>query len=229
MQPKILNLFPLTIYQSKINISDSDKNEMINEILEMKKKTNKKKDNDSWTGDTQGYENLFSNKKFDVFFLEVSKHLRKYLEYFDIDNEKIDLYYQRAWATVSDSKENIKVHTHLQSHISFAYYLKKTNTDSQIIFVDKKKHNEFLPGLFDSPSVHASNIFKKRNFKNVTGLDLAIEENDIIIFPSKTSHGTKGNVINDNRISISADIMCISKNSANLEHLVPPINQWKKV
>jgi len=229
MQPKILNFFPLSVYQSKISISDTDKNEMVNEILEMKKNFNKKKDNDAWTGDTQGYEDLFLNKKFDNFFSEVSKHVKKYIEYFDIENEKIDLYYQRAWATVSDAKENIKVHTHQQSHISFAYYLKKTSSDSQIVFIDKTKHNEFLPGLFDSPSVHESNIFKKRNFKNVTGLDLAVEENDIIIFPSKTSHGTKGNAVNDNRISISADIMCISRNSTSLEHLIPPIKQWKKV
>ena len=233
MQPKILNLFPLTIYQSKIEIPKSNKDEMINEILEMKKKSKNNSSNihirDSWTGDTQGYERLFVNKKFDVFFQEVSKHLKNYIEYFEIDKDKVDLYYQRAWATVSNSNENIKVHTHMQSHISFAYYLKKSNADSQIIFVDKLKHNEFLPGLFDSPSINTSKIFKKRNVKNVSGIDLNTEENDIVIFPSKSAHGTKANNENQNRISISADIICVSKDSKNLEHLVPPIDQWQKV
>ena len=117
----------------------------------------------------------------------------------------------------------------MQSHISFAYYLQKKNSDSQIIFVDKVKHNEFLPGLFDSPSIHSSKIFKKRNIKNVSGLDLNTDEDDIVIFPSKFPHGTKANIKNENRISISADIICVSKDSKNLEHLVPPINQWKKI
>jgi uncharacterized protein (TIGR02466 family) len=234
MQAKILNLFPLTIYQSKIEIPNSNKEEMINEILEMKKTTknlnNSNKDpNDSWTGDTQGYEKLFTNKKFDAFFQEVSKHLKNYIEYFEIDRDKVDLYYQRAWATISNSNQNIKVHTHMQSHISFAYYLKKNNSDSQIIFVDKLKHNEFLPGLFDSPSIHSSKIFKKRNIKNVSGIDLNTDEDDIVIFPSKSSHGTKANNENQNRISISADIVCVSKDAKNLEHLVPPIDQWLKV
>ena len=229
IKPKILNLFPLTIYQSKIEIPQSAKKEMVNEIMEMKNKSDNKNLNDSWTGDTQGYENLFTNKKFDLFFNETSKHLKNYLEYFEIDNNKVDLYYQRAWATISKSKENIKVHTHMQSHISFAYYLQKKNSDSQIIFVDKVKHNEFLPGLFDSPSIHSSKIFKKRNIKNVSGLDLNTDEDDIVIFPSKFPHGTKANIQNENRISISADIICVSKDSKNLEHLVPPINQWKKI
>ena len=38
IKPKILNLFPLTIYQSKIEIPQSTKKEMVEEILEMKKK-----------------------------------------------------------------------------------------------------------------------------------------------------------------------------------------------
>ena len=38
---------------------------------------------------------------------------------------KIDLYMTRSWATVSMGKERISKHKHKQSHISFAYYLKK--------------------------------------------------------------------------------------------------------
>ena len=73
MQPKILNLFPLTIYQSKIEIPNFKKAEMIKEILEMKKRSENSNNpnnngNDSWTGDTQGYEKLFTNKKFGLSF-----------------------------------------------------------------------------------------------------------------------------------------------------------------
>ena len=59
-------------------------------------------------------------------------------------------------------------------------------------------------------------------------MNLDIEEDDIVIFPSKTMHGTESNVNNDVRISLSADISIISKDSANLEHLITPVENWKK-
>ena len=48
----------------------------------------------------------------------------------EIDNKLIDIYIQRSWATISEGEERIKKHRHFQSHISFAYYLKK-NKEAQ--------------------------------------------------------------------------------------------------
>ena len=52
---------------------------------------------------------------------------------------------------------------------------------------------------------------------------------DIVIFPSKTPHSTQPNVTNNERISISADITLIAKDSELLEHLTPPISNWQKI
>ena len=48
-------------------------------------------------------------------------------------------------------------------------------------------------------------------------------------FPSKTPHSTQPTNSNEERISISADIVCIAKNSETLEHLTPPYDNWKKI
>ena len=40
---------------------------------------------------------------------------------------------------------------------------------------------------------------------------------DIVIFPSKTLHSTQANVKNNERISLSADVTILAKNSKNLE------------
>ena len=56
-----------------------------------------------------------------------------------------------------------------------------------------------------------------------------VKEDDIVIFPSKTSHQTQPNVENNDRVSISADIFITSKNSENLEHLVTPFKNWKSI
>ena len=225
------NLFPLTIYKSKINIDDSEKKNLQNEILFMEKnsKNLQYKSNDkAWTGDTQGYENLHHNQKFDSLFSEIKKHIQNYLEKLQINIEQIDIYYQRAWATISRGPESIAPHIHAQSHISFAYYLKKTTPESKIIFLDQSKNNEIIPGLFSSKSVNKKNIIKKRDELNSPIISFDVEEGDLVIFPSKTLHSTQKNMKNDLRISLSADVSILAKNSENLEHLIPALKNWKK-
>ena len=130
--------------------------------------------------------------------------------------------------TLSNSKEHISPHDHSQSNLSFAYYLKKQKGDSEFILIDKLKHNEFIPQLFTSVSADRNKIFKKRTTSNIARINIDPEEDDIIIFPSKTLHGTQKNTNNNERISISADVSILAKESKNLEHLTPPFSEWKK-
>ena len=74
IKPEIINLFPLTIYKSRIELSDTQKKEMVEEILTMKKKSNRPEyyssGENTWTGDTQGYGDLFENEKFNFFLMK---------------------------------------------------------------------------------------------------------------------------------------------------------------
>ena len=125
---KIFNFFPLTVYKSTLSLSENEKKEMIEEIRSMEKKSKNldyKSSSRAWTGDTQGFENIYRNEKFKELFLEIKKKISNYLSHLKIDEKSIELYITRSWATVSNGKENISKHKHQQSHISFAYYLKK--------------------------------------------------------------------------------------------------------
>ena len=53
-------------------------------------------------------------------------NIKKYTKLLGINNDQIDFFYQRAWATISRNGEYIASHKHSQSHITFAYYLKKS-------------------------------------------------------------------------------------------------------
>ncbi len=227
---QIYNFFPLSIYRAKIKLSEKNKKEMIEEIIKMKRDSDKglKPNQNAWTGDTHGHEYLYKNEKFKLFYEEVEKHVVKYMDHFDLDVSKLEFYFQRSWATLSNSKEHISPHDHSQSNLSFAYYLKKQPDDSQLVLIDTSKHNEFIPQLFTSPSVNRSKIFKKRTITNTPRINIETKEDDIIIFPSKTLHGTEKNINNNERISISADISVLAKESKNLEHLTPPFSEWKK-
>ena len=137
---KVLNLFPLSIVQDKILINQKIKKDMNSEIETMllnSKNKDFKGPQDSWTGDTQGFEYLYKNQHFELLFKEIKIKLGKYLRHLGINENKIDLYLTRSWATISNGKERIKQHKHQQSHISFAYYLKKDEDDSNIVFFNE--------------------------------------------------------------------------------------------
>ena len=228
---KTYNLFPLTIYKSKIELDILEKESLENEIFLIEKNTKNqdyKTHNKAWTGDTQGFANLHHNKKFENLFNQIKVHIQNYLEKLHIDTKQTNIYYQRAWATISRGLENISPHIHAQSHVSFAYYLKKSSSESKILFLDQNKNNEIIPGLFSSKSINKKNIIKERDEHNTSAITFDVEEDDIVIFPSKTLHSTQANIKNDLRISLSADITILAKDSENLEHLIPAFKDWKK-
>ena len=72
----------------------------------------------------------------------IKKKIQIYLDFLKIDKDQIETYIQRSWATISVGSEVISKHQHLQSHLSFSYYLKKSKEDSNfIIMIMKKKIN----------------------------------------------------------------------------------------
>ena len=228
----LINLFPLTILKDKININDSEKKLMIGEIRGMKKNSkniNYQTKSNAWTGDTQGFEFIHKNKLFKNLFDEVTKKVWAYLNCVEIDNKLVDLYIQRSWATISERSENIKKHRHFQSHISFAYYLKKNKEESNFVVFDESYKNEIMPGIFRSETALKKGIIKKMNQFNVTQAIVNVEEDDIVIFPSKTIHSTQPAHNNEERISISADIVCVAKDSNLLEIGMPPLKEWTRM
>ena len=228
---KIFNFFPLTVYKSTLSLSENEKNEMIEQVRLMEKKSKNldyKSATKAWTGDTQGFEYLHNNPKFKNLFIQINNCILEYLESLSVNYKKLDLYFQRSWATISKKTEHIDNHSHDQSHLSIAFYLKKQKDDAKIMFFDTSKHNEFIPQLFDSRSLAKENIFKKRDILNSSKVVFDTKEDDLLIFPSKTIHGTEQGKSNSERISISADIVFLAKDSSTLEHLVPPVENWKK-
>ena len=194
-KPQFINLFPLTLYKARIELSENQKKEMISEILEIKNSSGSenKRTGGAWTGFTHEKQDLLDNSKFNFFFDNVSNHVKNYLLNFKINLDEVDCYFLRSWPTVSDGTENIRPHSHAQSHLTFAFYLNKSPEDSNIQFTDSLRHNEFIPASFLTKSVGKKSIFEERNINNVGQVDINCLEGDIIIFPSKTIHSTQAN------------------------------------
>jgi uncharacterized protein (TIGR02466 family) len=229
---KVHNFFPLSILQDQIKLTDEEKINLINDIRIMKsnsQNSDHKLNKASWTGDTQGHEYIYNNPKFSNLFEEIKKKIHIYLDFLKIDQDQIETYIQRSWATISVDSEVISKHQHLQSHLSFAYYLKKNKEDSNFIIYDDEKKNEFIPGLFGSRTLVQKKLIKQITLATATKISLDIKEDDIVIFPSKTPHSTDQIKTNAERISISGDIMFLAKDTNSIEHLTPNFKNWKKL
>jgi uncharacterized protein (TIGR02466 family) len=229
---KVHNFFPLSILQDQIKLTDEEKINLINDIRIMKsnsQNSDHKLNKASWTGDTQGHEYIYNNPKFSNLFEEIKKKIHIYLDFLKIDQDQIETYIQRSWATISVESEVISKHQHLQSHLSFAYYLKKNKDDSNFIIYDDEKKNEFIPGLFGSRTLVQKKLIKQITLATATKISVDIQEDDILVFPSKTPHSTDQIKTNTERISISGDIVFLAKNTNSIEHLTPNFKNWKKL
>ena len=225
---QIYNLFPLTIIKETISLEEREREILINEIKNMKKNnTEEKKNNNAWTGDTKGYEFLFSNSLFKNLSNKISKTILKYLETFEINTDLLDIFYQRSWATITENEQSINFHTHSQSNISFAYYLLKPKDSGGIIFKSNELQNEIAKNIFTSSKLEKS-LINRPNAYNSDRSMFDLEQDSIIIFPSKTPHATVPNNSGLPRISISGDISIMLKESKGFEHLMPNFNNWTK-
>ena len=226
---KILNLFPLTVVQDSIVIEDKERNILIDEIKNMKFNSNQNnKSQYAWTGDTKGHEFLFSNDLFNNLASKISKSIIKYLNTLEINTQLLDIYYQRTWATFTENDQNINFHTHSQSNISFAYYLLKPPSSGGIIFRSNELQNEIAKNIFTNSKLEQSLINKPNAYNSDRSL-FDLEQDSIIIFPSKTPHATSPNNSGLPRISISGDVTIMLKNSNGFEHLMPNFKNWKKL
>ncbi|MDC2975941.1 2OG-Fe(II) oxygenase family protein [bacterium] len=225
---KIFNLFPLTVVQDSINIENKERDKLVNEILKMKNRnTEIEQSSYSWTGDTKGHEFLFSNHLFKSLANKISNVIIKYLETLEINTNLLDIYYQRSWATITEKDQNINFHTHSQSNISFAYYLLKPEKSGGIIFRSNELQNEIAKNIFTNSKLEKS-LINKANPYNSDRSMFDLDQDSIIIFPSKTPHATVPNKSGFPRISISGDISIMLKDSKGFEHLMPNFSNWTK-
>ena len=225
---KVNNFFHIDTARSNF-LRQWRKNYLINDIRDEKNSKNKIINwIASWTGDTQ-VRIYLNNPNFNNLFVEIKKKIEIYLDFLKVDKEQIETFIQRSWATISIGNEVISKHQHLQSHLSFSYYLKKSTNDSNFIIYDDEKKNEFIPGLFGSKTLIQKKLIKEITFPTATRVSLEVKEDDILIFPSKTPHSTDQIETNSERISISGDVIFIAKNTSLIEHLIPNFKNWKKL
>ncbi len=221
---EFIDLFALSVFRQKLEIDQAYRQKLCSRVLEMERP--RPEEESAWLGDTSGFEFLFRDPDFEVLFVEIGKAVRQYTKGLGLNDELLAFYFQRSWATVSREGQRIFEHAHQQSHLSFAFYLKKPVDSGGIFFSVAEHPNEFAPALF-TLSKEEAQIICQPNDRTLNQIYVEPEESEILIFPSKTLHSTAANMVAEPRISISADIVVTLKESRGHETLMPPVERWQ--
>ena len=236
---EFVDLFALSVFRESLGVESDFRNQIVGKILQMEAESNPRRldsqlastaetldDESAWLGDTAGFEFLFQQDSFQPLFEKIGEAIKSYTASLGLNNEALTFYYQRSWATVSREGERIFEHAHVQSHLSFAYYVRKPKDGGGIYFSVHEHPNELAPGLF-TLTKSETGIIKSPNERTLNRTYLEPQEDEILIFPSKTLHSTAPNMTTDPRISISADVVITLKDSQGHETLMPRIENWQ--
>ena len=226
--PRVLNVFPLTLFQDRVEVSDADRQQMVAAILEMGEQKLYQTPGSTWTGDVNGFEFLHNDPRFSVLFDKFAGPLRNYLKTLCLDPDLLELYYTRSWGTISRRGEATTAHIHEQSHISLVYYLRKPEGSSGISFLDNDAPNQFAPKIFHERMLRHG-LLKEIQALNAVKAFMETKQDDVVIFPSKTLHAIVPNTTDEPRLSIAVDIVVTVKDSQGLEFLYPNLGTWKVV
>jgi len=227
---ELSHFFPLTVYKTKLGLEEPYRDDLLHSIKKDYENNDvgHKNSKNTWTGDVNNFEYLHSRKLFETLFKKISTHIEEYSNSLNISDNMFDYYYTRSWATVAYQQQDIELHQHMQSHISAVYYLSVPINSGNLVLepFTRENQNEFIPGLL-----------RKKNFIDgliepslylSPGASIDVKTDDIIIFPSKTRHGTEKSKSEESRISIAADIVAVLKDSSSKEFFFPPLNMWRK-
>ena len=184
--------FPVATYWSMID-NEAAKKEAYDVYLDLKAKKAFKK-NEAWQShklsDTTFKQNVITEYNMTNFNDEIHKHLTYYLNEMQARFDRaVDYSIASCWLTTTSKGEYAHIHTH-KADISGVYYIKTNQKDGKFFFT-----NPNTPALMN---------WYADNDKTI---EYTPEEGKLLLFPSWLAHGVWTNTTNNERVSMSFDII----------------------
>lgn len=214
-------MFPTVIYQYKIQGHEEWK------PLLLSKKEHQFDPNDGdphLTGEYRGKCLLHKDESLMSFFAEMQSVINECLDAAEIKTEIVTPYFMKSWFTIKNKSDQLSEHTHACSDLSFVYYLE----DSTILFRQEDNRNEYFGGVYHPKSEERS-LIRGTNFYNSNFVSLAVEEGDVLVFPSNLPHMVLPDDGDEVVIrSIAGDIkLVLNDECTNLETGLIHFNHWR--
>jgi hypothetical protein len=182
---KIHEVFPLIVYQGKIDCHEEFKSKHLESLKQY------------WFN---GYENEspeFSGKifvhlqeQYKSFFESLKKNIDEYMRHLNIDYTKLDYHIIKSWVGYHEKETSeIAPHYHNESNISFVYYLNTNETSDKFCVNQQNNRNEVVGGLFETSEQR--NLLLGFNRYNCNYYTITPTEGTVVIFPSNVYHFTQ--------------------------------------
>jgi len=116
------------------------------------------------------------------------------LDFLEVEHEGFQI--TGCWANVNPPGSPHSPHTHPNNYLSGVYYVQTTAGADSISFYDPRPMTNVI-----APKI------KKPNGHNLGRLEVRVPTGRLVIFPAWLQHGVAPNMSNQERVSISFDIM----------------------
>ncbi|WP_444930915.1 TIGR02466 family protein [Microbulbifer sp. SSSA002] len=224
--------FPLAIYYTDLTNHSEYKNAFLDRIHTLREQSGKQRTTESasWTGDVHRIDQIHNDPAFAWVTEQVELHSLIYLKTLGHDLSKIDIYIQRSWPIIATKGQYVARHAHHTANLSAVYYISIPTEGyaGQTRFFNETRQNELSSGIGSNMTEGYSEFnplnFQQANYDPVEGR--------LLLFPSKQMHDVAANETDEERVTLSFDLVLTAKNSENCatpEFLMPSPEHWKRV
>jgi len=184
----------------------------------------------SWTGDVHNVDRLHLDPSFDWLTEQIGLHALGYLRALGHNLAMTDVYIQRSWPVISKRNQRVARHAHHTAHLSAVYYVAapQEGDPGQIRIYNDSRPNEVSSGI-------GSDMTQGYSESNALNYGSALYRpipGRLLLFPAKQTHSVEPNQTDEDRVSVSYDLILASRGDANEGHhefLMPPPSVWKRI
>ena len=196
LESEVLKFFPEPVFKYKFEKAEFFNNKLAQYIYSLQK--------EDLNGLTKSNRGGWHSKDFKLsdqnsiqfkFALELQKYIFDTFEKFGWETKKNNIRITQMWAIINKKNDFNVIHTHPNSYLSAAYYVKAPKDCGQ--FTIENPH---------SISRHSYPALERKTEFNLKVERIEIEEGDLLLFPAYIPHGVQENKSNEDRIVISFNI-----------------------
>ena len=194
--PEVFKFFPIPVFKFKFEKFRYFNEELSNFIYKLYEEDSKGVDRSNRGGwHSKTFELNDKNSIQLKFALELQKYILKTFTNLGWKTENQNIRIREMWAIINKKDDFNVVHTHPNSLLSAAYYVKAPNNCGRFQIED-----------LNMVKRHASPLISNQNELNMNVAGLEISEGDLLIFPGYLPHKVARNETDDDRIVISFNV-----------------------
>jgi len=193
---EVLKFFPEPVFKYKFEKSESFNKELAEYIYSLLKKDDngvKKSNRGGWH--SKSFELKDKNSIQFKFALELQKYILKTFQSLGWKSENQNIRIKEMWAIINKKDDFNVVHTHPNSYLSAAYYVKAP-----------KNCGKFQLENLNIAKRHSCPEILIKNELNAQVAGLEVNEGDLLIFPGYLPHKVAKNETDEDRIVISFNV-----------------------